>query len=154
VRVVYLILAAVALVVTLFAHGWAAGMSEAAGETLDVGLRTVSVCDGDRCWEHEPDDFYGIDAPAITEGLLTSVALGAAALTMLAAATMVRNRPIELAPRILLATPLVIAIMSATVFTSRITKGDRLNVAWCAIVAITALVIGLLSIFVQPRLDT
>jgi hypothetical protein len=151
VRVVYLIIAAVAVVVTVFAHGWGAGKS--GDEDLDVGLRTVHTCDGDDCDTHDADDFYGLDDAAITEGMLTSVALGAAALAMLVAASMVRNGPIELAPRILLATPLVIAVMSSMVFTSRITRGDQLNVAWCAIVAVTALVIGMISIFVQPRHD-
>lgn len=150
-RVVYLIVAAVMLTVSVFAHGWGAGTS--GDEDVDVGLRSVRLCDGDDCHVEEPDEFHGVDDAAITEGALCSIALGASALALLIAATMVRNGPIELAPRILLATPCVIALMTALVFTHRITEGDRLNVAWAAIVAVTGIAIGLIAIFVQPHHD-
>jgi hypothetical protein len=143
-RAAYLFAAAVIVCLTIFVHAWA--RADRGGETIEIGVTSVVRCDGDRCWTRGRDDFYGFDDTTRLESTLATYALGAAVLAMLIAASMVRTGPIERSFRVAFAAPCVLAAIATIAFAHGITSVRALQVGWAPIVAVAALLVGVLAI--------
>ncbi len=148
-RAAYLFAASVIVCVALFVHAWAGvDHGDLHGE---LGLRSAVHCDAGECWTHDLDELYGVDDTGRLEGTLATYALGAAAIAMLIAAGMVRKGPIEPSVRIAFAVPCALAILAAIAYAHRVASARGAHIGWAPIVAVAALLVGVLAIAMQPR---